>query len=194
MTSAPTNTPERRRRDRVGIVLQGRYMLENGAEFPCETVDVSPNGIAIRGLKVGAYGERVVAYIQDLGRIEGFIVRRAIGWFALDIRAPENKVARLDDRISWVTDRALNGKSDRRAAERVEVEDERTTLRTLEGVFIAELVDVSIEGAALITQARPRIGEAVILGEQTAYVARLFEGGVAVSFEPPADIQQSAVA
>ena len=170
-------------------------MLENGAEFPCETVDVSSTGIAIKGLKVGRYGERVIAYIQDLGRLEGFIVRRAIGWFALDIRAPENKLARLDERIAWVTDRALHGFADRRGSERVEVDDEITTLRLSDGrEYNAQLIDVSVEGAALITDARPAVGETIILGDQAAYVARLFEGGVAVTFEAPPGPDRAAVA
>jgi hypothetical protein len=46
-------------------------------EFPCEIVEVSSVGVAIRGPMVGDLGERVVGYVQELGRIEGVIVRRA---------------------------------------------------------------------------------------------------------------------
>jgi len=37
---------ERRRHPRSALKLQGRYMLSDGSEFPCETVDVFPGGIA----------------------------------------------------------------------------------------------------------------------------------------------------
>ena len=74
-------------------------MLEDGSEFPCETQDVSPIGIGIRGFSVGAIGDRVVAYFDGLGRVEGRIVRRANTWFAIDIAATPRKLERLADMI-----------------------------------------------------------------------------------------------
>ena len=75
----PLSEPEseRRRHDRVVLTLPGRYLLADGMEFPCEIVEVSSVGVAIRGPMVGDLGERVVGYVQELGRIEGVIVRRA---------------------------------------------------------------------------------------------------------------------
>ena len=79
MTDDRVHFEEQRRHPRIKLTLSGRYMLADGSEFPCETVDVSPFGLAIKGRTTGVLGERVVAYIQDLGRVEGEIVRRASG-------------------------------------------------------------------------------------------------------------------
>jgi len=159
-------------------------MLADGSEFPCETIDVSPIGIAIRGLKIGKFGERVVAYIQGLGRVEGFIARRATGWFALDIRAPRNKIERFDERIAWLVNRATSAFSESRTAERIEVSNEFATLRGEDGrEYAAELMDVSIDGAAVHTHAQLAVGDHVMLGEQPARVVRVFEGGLAVQFD-----------
>jgi hypothetical protein len=86
---------ERRRYARLPLTLHGRYMLSDGSEFPCQTQDVSPIGIAIRGGPAGAIGERIVAYFDGLGRVEGRIVRRAQTWFAVDIAATPRKLETL---------------------------------------------------------------------------------------------------
>lgn len=39
--------PERRRYARIPLALGGRYMLEDGREYPCSTRDVSRMGVAI---------------------------------------------------------------------------------------------------------------------------------------------------
>ena len=33
---------------------------------------------------VGDMGERVVVYVQELGRVEGVVVRRSDDWFAIE--------------------------------------------------------------------------------------------------------------
>lgn len=77
-------------------------MLEDGSEFPCQTLDVSPIGIGIQGFVPGAIGDRVVAYFDGLGRVEGKIVRRAHTWFAIDISATPRKLERLADMINRI--------------------------------------------------------------------------------------------
>ena len=80
-------------------------MLEDGAEFPCRADNVSAVGIAVRGLRAGAIGEWVVAYLHELGRVEGVVVRRTAAWFAFDIRASSRKRERLAHRIKWLARR-----------------------------------------------------------------------------------------
>ncbi|HXZ15078.1 MAG TPA: PilZ domain-containing protein [Roseiarcus sp.] len=93
---------ERRRHARIPLALNGRYMLECGREYPCVTRDISRMGVAIQGVPVGAIGERVIAYLDELGRIEGRVVRRAEDWFAIEIVATPHKLERLDDKISAI--------------------------------------------------------------------------------------------
>ena len=73
----PVSKPmERRRHQRVKVVLLGRYMLADRREFPCQTIDMSPGGVALFAPVKGTAGERVVAYIDQLGRIERSEERR----------------------------------------------------------------------------------------------------------------------
>ncbi len=100
--------PERRRYPRLPLTLQGRYMLEDGSEFSCETLNVSPIGIGIRGGAAGAIGDRVVAYFDGLGRVEGKIVRRAHTWFAIDIAGTPRKLERVANTINRMVGNETN--------------------------------------------------------------------------------------
>jgi len=84
-------------------------MLEDGSEFHCETQDISPIGIGIRGFSAGAIGDRVVAYFDGLGRVEGRIVRRAHSWFAITITATPRKLESLANKISCLVENEAKG-------------------------------------------------------------------------------------
>jgi hypothetical protein len=175
---------DRRRYGRVVLKLPGRYMLADGQEFDCQVIDVSPVGIAIRGPMVGDMGEHVVAYIEELGRIEGVVVRRADDWFAVELRVPSSRLQKLATRINGLAKRKAEGAPERRAFERVDLDQEYVTLSLSDGrEFAAILVDVSMDGAALEVEVAPPVGEAVMIGERHAHVSRHFAGGIAVTFD-----------
>ena len=75
----------RREHQRVALNLIGRYMLEDRREYPCQTIDVSPGGCALIAPVPGALNERVIVYVNQIGRIEGRIVRLFDGGFALTL-------------------------------------------------------------------------------------------------------------
>ena len=80
-------------------------MLEGGREYPCVTRDLSRIGMAIEGVPVGAIGERVVAYLEELGRVEGRVVRRSNGWFAIQLVATPQRLELIDEKISAIVRR-----------------------------------------------------------------------------------------
>jgi hypothetical protein len=185
---------ERRRYGRVAVALRGRYMLADGKEYDCQIVDVSPVGFAIRGPLAGDLGERVVAYVEELGRIEGVIVRRAADdeWFALDLRVPSSRLHKLAKKIDWLARQQAVEVTERRRFVRFDQEEEReqTTLRLSDGrKFVAGLIDVSTGGAALEVYVTPPIGALVTVGEQRSHVSRHFEGGIAVIFDREATVE-----
>ena len=67
---------ERRRFQRVRVNLLGRYMLADRREFPCQVTDMSPGGMALVAPVVGQIQERVIAYVDHVGRLEGLITRQ----------------------------------------------------------------------------------------------------------------------
>jgi hypothetical protein len=174
---------ERRRGERVALTLPGRYMLRDGCEYPCWTIDVSPAGVAIIGLVKGRVGERVVAYIDQLGRIEGKVARQFDASFALQMEAALPKRERLAQKIAWLVERRKSGERDNRTYQRLFPRDCRTTLTTPDGKEqLAALIDVAVPGAAITVNDCPPIGAEVMVGQTAARVVRHFLGGIAVAF------------
>src|SRR5438046_6495453 len=92
---------ERRRFQRVSVSLLGRYMLADRREFPCQVIDMSPGGIALMAPVLGAAGERVIAYVDHLGRLEGQIARQFTNGFAMSISASLRKRDKLAAQLTW---------------------------------------------------------------------------------------------
>ena len=101
-----TTVADHRRSKRAGLQLRGRFMLSDGGEFRCQTIDVSVTGIAIQAHVVANLGERVIAYLDELGRIEGVVVRRGDGWFAINAQTSQSRINRIAQKIA-----ALSGES-----------------------------------------------------------------------------------
>jgi hypothetical protein len=145
-------------------------------------IDVSVGGVRLRAAVSGPWGSRVIAYIEGLGRVEGYIVRRAPGWFALESRTTARKGERVEERIAWIIG-ADDGKRGRRGPSRQYVRQD-AALFTLDGrQYLAQITDISKEGAAVLTDAVLEVGERVRIESRRARVVRQFPGGLALQFE-----------
>ncbi len=175
---------ERRRHQRVEIALLGRYMLEDKREFPCQTTDMSPGGVAVVAPVRGEIGERVVAYFDQIGRIEGKIVRHTERGFAIQMSLPFAKREKIAIQLTWLINRAALGMPEDRRHERI-VPHRRHAILKIEGdrEHVVKLIDVSVSGAAISTAAKPAVGTKVVLGQTSGHVVRMFDGGFAVSFD-----------
>src|SRR3974390_2525091 len=93
--SLRTLSLERRRFQRVSVNLLGRYMLADRREFPCQVVNMSPGGMAVVAPVPGELGERIIAYVDPLGRLEGRVARPIPNGFAMTISATPGKREKL---------------------------------------------------------------------------------------------------
>jgi PilZ domain len=175
---------ERRRHQRVAIALVGRYMLEDKREFSCQTTDMSPGGVALVAPVRGQIGERVVAYLEQIGRIEGKIARHTERGFALQLNLPFVKREKIANQLTWLINRDALGMPEDRRHERI-VPHLRHAILKIEGdrEHVVKLIDVSMSGAAVSTPAKPAVGTRVVLGKTSGHVVRIFEGGFAVAFD-----------
>src|SRR5579864_9039804 len=101
-SSARALNDERRRFQRVRVDLLGRYMLPDRREFPCQVVNMSPGGMALIAPVSGQPGERVIAYVDHLGRLEGHIARAFQNGFAMTIGATARKRDKLAAQLTWL--------------------------------------------------------------------------------------------
>ncbi len=176
---------ERRRFQRVKVNLLGRYMLEDRREFPCQVVDMSPGGMALVAPVMGMPGERVIAYVDHLGRLEGKIARRLDNGFAMTISASARKRDKLAAQLTWIANRhILNLPEDRRHG-RFTPKNQSARLILPNGNNIAvRVIDLSQSGAAvaLAPEQRPPVGAMVMLGKTQGRVVRHIDEGFAIEF------------
>lgn len=174
---------ERRRFQRVRVNLLGRYMLADRREFPCQVVNMSPGGMLLVAPVSGQVGERVIAYIDNLGRLEGVVARHVENGFAMTISATLRKRDKLAAQLTWLANRHLLSSPEDRRHGRFVPKNQFTALVMPNGINIGcRLIDVSLSGAAVATDQRPPIGAIVTLGKVQGRVVRHLEEGFAVEF------------
>jgi hypothetical protein len=174
---------ERRRFQRVRVNLLGRYMLADRREFPCQVTDMSPGGMALVAPVVGQLQERVIAYVDHVGRLEGVITRQFQNGFAMTVSATMRKRDKLAAQLTWLANRhLLNSPEDRRHG-RMAPKNPMGRLIMPNGLNIAvRVIDISQSGCAIATDQRPDIGAAVTIGKTSGRVVRHLEDGFAIEF------------
>ena len=174
---------EKRRHQRVKVSILGRYMLPNKREYPCQVVDMSPGGAKIMAPTPGMPGDRIVAYLDHIGRIEGRITRLVEGGFSMSINATERKRDRLAAQLTWLANyQALDLPEDRRH-ERLAPRNPNSQIVLPDGrSYPCRVVDLSLSGAGLSAEICPAIGTPIALGRAKGRVVRHFDGGFAVEF------------
>ena len=174
---------ERRRFQRVRVNLLGRYMLADRREYPCQVQDMSPGGMALVAPVAGKAGERVVAYVDHLGRLEGTIVRVYPTGFAMTIAATSRKRDKLAAQLTWLANRHILGLPEDRRHERIVPRNPRATMVTPDGTSVlCRIIDMSLSGAAVTSEVRPPVGAVIWLGKTQARVVRVSDDGFAVEF------------
>jgi len=176
---------ERRRHQRVKVNLLGRFMLADRLEYPCQVIDMSPGGMAVIAPVVGQPGERVIAYVDHLGRLEGKIARLIDNGFAVAISATLRKRDKLAAQLTWLANRQiLNLPEDRRHG-RFTPKNPMARLILPNGNNIGcRIIDLSQSGAAvaLAPDLLPGVGAMVTLGKAQGRVVRHIEDGFAIEF------------
>ena len=168
---------------RVKISVLGRYMLTDRREFPCQVIEMSPGDAVVIAPVAGIPGEKVVAYLDLIGRVEGTISEAVDGGFVVVLAASSRKRDKMAAQLTWLANKdALSLPEDRRH-ERV-VPDNRHSTIVLDDHrrYNCKIIDISLSGAAIELDVRPAMGTPVTLGRMRARVVRHFTNGVAVEF------------
>ena len=175
--------PDRRRHKRVAVALLGRFMLANKQEYPCKLVDVSVGGAAMMSPVEVAEGERIVAYFDQLGGLEGTVSRVFEGGFAMALIATQHKREKLAAQLMLIINSDGNAAVGDRRHQRIIPKDPKSNLQLTDGTIAAcEVLDVSISGASIATPMRPAMGDEVVLGKLRGRVVRHHDRGFAIEF------------
>lgn len=186
----PLMLPNRRLYKRYQLTLLGRFMRASKDEFPCKMVDISVGGVSVLSPVAVRLGERIVAYFDLIGGLEGEVVRIFDGGFAIQLSASPHKREKLAAQITWLINRDDLANVETRRHERTNVSS-TSSMKLADNVVVPiRVIDISISGASVATDQRPPIGTEVVVGRLKARVMRHHTDGIGVQF---LDIQQPDV-
>jgi hypothetical protein len=124
--------PEDRRAYRRIKIEQFCRMIYRGREFPCEVIDVSEGGAALRTDAAPQHGESLILYFDDMGRVRAQVVRRIEGGCAVSFSATQIKRDRVVQRLDLLV---KNGRTQSLPHERLLLE----ILAGGEGIRLTEI-------------------------------------------------------
>ena len=181
---APVRTrAEANKFQRVKVSVLGRYMLADRREFPCQILEMSPGDAVVIAPVAGIAGEKVIAYVDHIGRIEGTILNQMEGGFLMDIAASPRKRDKMAAQLTWLANKEVLNLPEDRRHERVVPDIRHSTVVLDDGRrYNCKIIDISLSGAAIELDVRPAMGTPVTLGRMRARVVRHFQNGVAVEF------------
>jgi hypothetical protein len=189
---------ERRRFQRVKVHLLGRYMLPDRREFPCQIINMSPGGLALLAPGIGNVGDRVIAYLDHIGRVEGKITRIIDNGFAMTVVSTARKRDQLAAQLTWLANRDILNLPEDRRHDRIVPRNPIAVLTLEDGTkMTCRIIDLSLSGAAIAAENRPPVKSIVLLGRVQGRVVRNVEDGFALEFlhsQPIETLEESVTA
>ncbi len=180
------DTAADRRFQSVRVALLGRYMLESKNEYHCQTVEMSPGDMVLCGDVKPMIGEKVVVYLDELGRFAGPCVWHSSIGFAISMNLPPQKRDKLADQLTWFANRHTIGLPEDRRHERIVPLMRRAIVRLPNNhEIMVKILDISVSGVGVETEHLPPLGAAIVIGSTPAFVVRHFPGGFAGEFPKP---------
>jgi hypothetical protein len=185
-TAAPIQSPPAGHR---GVIF-GRFMLPDMTEHPCQVTNLSLDGATFITDKVPVGGQQIVAYIDDIGRVEGISADAVPGGFRILFSLTGPRRERFVSRLTWLANKNTKTLEHRRHA-RYEPKDTTSNITLPDGrVYSCEVIDISLSGAAVKVDVIPSLGTHVVLGKMRGRVVRYHQSGIAIEFLRPLEQTQ----
>ncbi|MCQ8782703.1 PilZ domain-containing protein [Mangrovibrevibacter kandeliae] len=167
----------------VGVDLLGRFMLTDHSEYACRVQQMSPGSVVVETPIVPGHDERVIFYVDHIGRLEGAVTHTFTGGFAASLRATDRKRSKLAAQLTWLANRHELSLPEDRRHERIAPRDPVTQVLLDDGRrYEVRIMDLSLSGAAVQSATRPAVGTRVVLGSTSGRVVRHLEDGYAIEF------------
>lgn len=169
---------------RVAVNLNGRLMfMSSQAEYDCRATDMSPADIAFQCTAFPQLGERLIAYLDHIGRLECTVIKHVDHGFVGKLHVTERKREKLAAQLTWLANKHKFNLPEDRRHERITPQNTRSELNLDDGrAYPCRIIDLSMSGAAVEIDVRPALGTSVRLGNMRGRVVRHFQEGVAIEF------------
>jgi hypothetical protein len=135
---------------------------------------MSPGGLALLAPGIGNVGDRVIAYLDHIGRVEGRITRIIDNGFAMTVGATARKRDKLAAQLTWLANRDILNLPEDRRHDRI-IPRNPISLLTLED-------GTKMTCRIIAAENRPPLKSQVLLGKVQARVVRNLEEGFALEF------------
>jgi hypothetical protein len=167
----------------VTVNLPGRLMCADYSEHDCVAATMSPGEVHFHCPAATRANERIVAYLEHIGRVEGRVVETDAQGFAIALNATTRKREKLAAQLTWLANKHELGLPEDRRHERYSPRSPRAELSMDDGRrYPCRIIDLSLSGAAIELEVRPALGTSVTLGTMRGRVVRHFQEGVAMEF------------
>lgn len=174
---------EDRRFQSVTINLPGRLMCADYSEHDCVAITMSPGEAEFRCSARVRANERIVAYLDHVGRVEGLVAEARHGCFSVTLNATARKREKLAAQLTWLANKHELALPEDRRHERHAPRNPRSEVHLDDGRrYPCRIIDLSLSGAAMEIEVRPALGTAVTLGTMRGRVVRHFQEGIAMEF------------
>ncbi|CAN0488657.1 unnamed protein product, partial [Discosporangium mesarthrocarpum] len=152
-------------------ILFGRYMRPDQQEYACQVGAIDARKIEVIANHEVEFGEHIVAYLDQIGRIEGLVSARNEGSFTISLALTGTRLERFEKRLEWLNDRENGDDADQRRHERYQPSESASQLILPDGRnYPCEILDISVSGAAVKVDVIPSIGTYVMLGKMRGRV------------------------
>jgi hypothetical protein len=151
------------------------------SEHACQVGSLTVETAVFMTNSVPPAGTQIVAYIDELGRVEATVGETVPGGFKVYFALNAARRERFEQRLKWLADRG--GASDQRRHARYEPRDNKSHVTLPDSrVYACEVIDISLSGAAVTTEIMPALGTYLLLGKMRGRVVRYLDNGFAIEF------------
>lgn len=167
----------------VDVDLPGRFMRADRSEHECLAYIMSAGEVSLQTAVPVGQGERIVAYLETVGRVAGQVTSMLGDGFVMSIAAPAKQRDRLADKLTWLHNLNKSGIADDRSSQRFIPVVEQCQISVVTGeVYNCRLIDMSISGMSVNVDLKVPVGSLVQFEDASCVVVRNFQGGIALEF------------
>jgi hypothetical protein len=175
---------------RIIVSIPARFSLSERRDasgerrvFVGRAIYLSPDAVALVSPVSVKVGGRIIAHIDRLGEIEGFVAHVLERGFVMNIAASGDERYKLATKIEWLEKHKNYDVRDLRTNKRVVPTNPYSRIIWPDGSSeTCRVLDISGSGAAISAETVPDIGAVLLIGMAVGCVVRHFEGGFAVQF------------
>jgi hypothetical protein len=163
--------------------LFGRFMLPDMSEHPCQVHGIDLDGASFITSTVPEPGLTIVAYLEEVGRVEATSAEPIEGGFRVTFALTGARRDRFETRLRWLADKQRGQNAEDRRHARYEPAQKTSQITMPDGrEYVCEVMDISLSGAAIKVEVMPSLGTYILLGKMRGRVVRYLDNGIAIEF------------